>query len=364
MPASFPDCIVVGAGVIGLTTAHALLKRRLSVAIIDAAYQGMASAASGGILSPIPPWLQPDPVTVLAARSQRIYPDMLRLWRSPLHPLDAPRCGMLCLDGDALPAARAWCRRRGCALRELDSPALNVVAPALDTGYGFHLPHIRRVNPEHLLAALRRWLLDHQARFIEPRIVARINSRSGRVTGVRLDDGTTITAGCVAVCSGAWTEALVPGARIRPIRGQIIELAAEPDLLRPIVLSGDHYLVPRASKRILVGSTLEDVGFDSATTASAARQLLDFARRLVPRLAGRTPINHYAGLRPGALDIPLVGAAGHPTGLFINGGHYRSGITLAPASAELLAQLIAGDAPDIDPRPYSPERRIAQKNGT
>ena len=148
-------------------------------------------------------------------------------------------------------------------------------------------------------------------------------------------------------------------ARDQPVRGQMILFKCATDFLPSMVLAGRRYAIPRRDGHILVGSTLEYCGFDKSTTENALDSLRATAAELLPDLANAPVVGHWAGLRPGSPDgIPFIGElASHP-GLWLNCGHFRNGLVLAPASCRLLADLMLGRAPSIDPTPYAPDQRL------
>jgi len=138
------------------------------------------------------------------------------------------------------------------------------------------------------------------------------------------------------------------------VRGQMLLLQAKPGLVRKIILRRDHYLIPRSDGQIVVGSTVENVGFDKNTTDQAYDELRRFAIELVPELRHAPVVRHWAGLRPGCGNgIPCIGPHPEIRGLYINAGHFRNGIVMAPGSAELLAALINGEETPVDARAYS-----------
>jgi glycine oxidase len=132
--------------------------------------------------------------------------------------------------------------------------------------------------------------------------------------------------------------------------------AAPPGFCRRMILDGESYLIPRADGRIVIGSTLEDVGFDKTVTLDAVGDLAARAARLMPEL-GRLPLEtSWAGLRPATPDrLPYIGR-GPLEGLIVATGHYRNGILLAPITAEIVADLLAGQEPPIDLAPFNPLR--------
>ncbi|SUD19050.1 glycine oxidase ThiO [Aquipseudomonas alcaligenes] len=133
----------------------------------------------------------------------------------------------------------------------------------------------------------------------------------------------------------------------------------EPGFLPAIVLAKGRYAIPRKDGHILVGSTLEHVGFDKTPTEEALASLKASAEELLPALADAEVVGHWAGLRPGSPDgIPFIGEVPQFPGLWLNCGHYRNGLVLAPASCELLKNLMLGETPIVDPAPYAPAGRL------
>jgi glycine oxidase len=120
-----------------------------------------------------------------------------------------------------------------------------------------------------------------------------------------------------------------------------------------MVLDGDQYLIPRRDGKILAGSTVEQDDFDKTTTAEARNRLNAFAVNLLPSLKNFPVINHWAGLRPGTEHgIPYI--AKHPEvgNLFINAGHFRNGLAMGPASAQLMVDIVLERTPQVTPAPY------------
>ncbi|HEX5983872.1 MAG TPA: FAD-dependent oxidoreductase [Solirubrobacterales bacterium] len=164
--------------------------------------------------------------------------------------------------------------------------------------------------------------------------------------------GEEIRAEAVVLAAGAWSGAaewLPEHARppVRPVKGQVLELrgrglAAAETVARHILASERVYLVPRRDGRLIVGATVEEMGFDTAVTAGGVHELLREAYRLLPDIAEMELVSTIAGLRPGTLDnLPLVGP-GAIDGLVLATGHFRNGILLAPLAAEAVADLLAG----------------------
>jgi len=179
--------------------------------------------------------------------------------------------------------------------------------------------------------------------------VEEVLTTSGAVRGVRTTQGE-IAADVVINCAGAWAgEIRVPGAevKVRPIKGQMLALEvpeAAPASGRPrLTLYSHHaYVVPRSDGRIIVGTTVEDRGFDKTVEAGAVARLVAGATKLCPALSSARFLEAWAGLRPlGEDELPRIGPAG-PRGYFLAVGHYRNGILLTPLTAKLLADSVAG----------------------
>ncbi len=164
------------------------------------------------------------------------------------------------------------------------------------------------------------------------------------------------------MAAGAWSGPLLEALRVRvptpPLKGQIVLLKSDRPMLRRVVEHGKHYLVPRDDGRVLVGATEEDVGFDTRTTQDATRTLLDEALRLCPILGDAEVEATWAGLRPGSVDTrPYIGRIPGFENLIVATGHKRAGLQLAPATAELVADLILGRPPRLDLGPFRPDRQ-------
>ena len=128
----------------------------------------------------------------------------------------------------------------------------------------------------------------------------------------------------------------------------MILLSAEQGTIRRVINEGPNYLVPRRDGRLLVGSTVEEVGFNLTNTEEAIRELQEFAINLIPSLSNVSIETQWAGLRPGTGDgWPFLGKAAERSNLYVATGHFRSGIFLAPATALVMAQLMTSQPTDV-----------------
>ena len=332
------DFLVIGAGVSGLAVADQLLRRGGSVSVLDRGAVGQESSwAGGGILSPLCPWDYSAAVNQLALRGMALFP----AFASELHQAtgidpEYQTSGLLVLPPFDRTRAESWCADHQLAVERI--PASRVL-PHLSAD-ALLLPGIGQVRNPRLIQALRRRVELGGGKIIEHCAVTEIAVQNGRVRGVHSSQGEW-QAGQYIVTTGAWTRNLLAATAaapdIRPVRGQMLLYRFDTPPLRHIVLQDGLYLIPRRDGHLLVGSTLEEVGFDKSTTATALHELSQHAARLLPALRDRMPVRHWAGLRPGSPDnLPHIGRHATLGNLWLNAGHFRYGVTMAPASAEKL----------------------------
>jgi len=338
------EFIVIGAGALGLATAAGLLRQGGAVTVLERGPVGRESSwAGGGILSPLCPWDYPDEVGCLALRGMALYAGMAEtlLRETGIDP-EYRRCGMLVLPPFDGQAARAWCAAHGVKLEQ--------------RGDGLFLPEVAQVRNPRLLQALRARVEQLGGRIVEQCEVKEIVAEAGRVQHLVTTHGD-FSADAYVVTAGAWSKVLLGEhalhADIRPIRGQMLLFKFDAPPLPHILLQNDVYLIPRRDGHLLVGSTREDVGFDKSTTDAAREMLLQRATALLPALREMPVIQHWAGLRPASPgNIPTIGRHPQLPNLYINSGHFRYGVTMAPAAVEVLLNTMNGTPPPFDVAPY------------
>lgn len=347
-PGRQASVIVLGAGISGLSTALALLQRGHGVRLLERGGVGAESSwAGGGILSPLLPWDYAEALSTLALRSMTGYEDWVgNIEARSGHVAEFWRCGMQVSGEARLDDALAWCEAH-------EMPAQRLLT---QTGESLWLPDIAQVRNPRLVAALCEAVVRMGGEIHTQCPVDAVVAQGARVVAVRTAQGT-FTADRFVLATGAWAGVAIPGLpavpNIRPIRGQMLLFKLEPGALDTIRYRKRLYLIPRRDGHVLVGSTLEDAGFDKTTDHATRQRLHAEAAELLPALAGLEPVQHWAGLRPGSPDnLPVIDRHPDFENLFVNAGHYRYGVTLAPASAELLVDLMEGDTPLLDPAPY------------
>ena len=354
---------IVGGGIIGLLAARELRAAGLDITVFDRGQIGReASWAGSGILSPLHPWRQPHAIHPLSLWSQRVYPDLAAALadESGVDP-QLTASGLLLPDCPDADLACEWAAQWRVRAERLDAAALRDAEPALAAhGGGLLLPDVAQVRNPRLLRALRVSLQRAGVRFEEHCEVLGLATGGARVVGLDTRHGRR-PVDRLLVAGGAWSGELLRAGGvdlpIAPVRGQILALQIPPGRVRHVLLAQDHYLVPRRDGLVLAGSTVEHVGFDKAVPPSAAIGLRAAAAHLVPELAHAPQVAHWAGLRPGSPDgVPYIGHHPHFENVVVSAGHYRSGLTLAPASAALVSALLTDRPPPVDPQPYRLDR--------
>lgn len=355
------DCIIVGGGLIGMLSARELADAGLRVLVLERGELGQeASWAGGGILSPLYPWRYDAAVTRLASWGQPRYQALAQALaqESGVDPEWTPS-GMLVLDPTDAMDAIGWAAECGVECQRVAADACRTLEPGLgiQPETGIWMPQVAQVRNPRLVQALKHSLLHRNIAFEERSAVDGLVIREGQARGVQVG-GQVRTANAVVVAGGAWSPHLIgdlaPPLTVEPVRGQMMVFRAEPGLVRHIVLRDGRYLIPRRDGHVLIGSTLEQVGFDKSTTASAKQALWNSATEMVPALADFPIERHWSGLRPGSPSgIPYIGKVPEISNLYLNTGHFRNGVVLGPASARLLADIVAGRPPIVDPKPYA-----------
>jgi glycine oxidase len=362
-----PDCIVVGGGVIGLLTARQLFLAGADVLLLEKGpLGGESSWAGGGIISPLYPWRYDDAVNVLAERSKKIYPGLAKkLFHDTAQDCELINSGLFTVIdnlqvntyGEILDWAKTWSVN---ASYINDAAAVHAIEETVSDAVqqGIWMPDILQIRNPKFVKALKASFDLLAIPYHEQTEVDEIVIKNNKVCGVRTKQ-KTILADKIIIASGAWSaqfKATEASVSVLPVKGQMIMYKGEPDLVKRIVLSEGHYIIPRKDGRILAGSTLEKIGFDKTISSSAFEELHQAAVELVPLLAGLTVERQWAGLRPGTdKGIPYICQHDEVEGLYVHAGHFRNGIVLGVASAELMADIVLDREPWCDVRPYRME---------
>ena len=323
------DCLVIGGGIIGMMSARMLVNSGASVTLLDQRACGRESSwAGGGIISPLYPWHYDDLTNDLSFESQAVYETLCDSLHSSsgIDP-QYQKSGLLMMDEFETATAKAWMKRYKISYESYPQGAL--------------FTHIAQVRNPRLLQALKADIINRGVNIVEHTQVESLITKDDKVLGVHSSKGDFLASNVVA-CSGAWTGQLLDlEDDVFPIKGQMIILKAKAGDIKHIILDQGRYIIPRVDGRILVGSTMEDVGFYRDVDQPTKDSLYEFAWQHIPALKNVEIEYHWSGFRPASKSGKVIVARDKKfNNLFINTGHFRNGLNMAPASANRITQLI------------------------
>lgn len=342
--------LVIGGGVVGLMSAYALARLGMRVEVCDAgAFSQESSWSGGGILSPVPPWKYGEWVEQTVAHARVL----LDQWVPEIEALSGVSCeyrktGLL-LSGDPahtdfVGSGKQWLATTNERFEVGVRADFDVRLPQPNWP-SLHLPDIAQIRNPRLGQALVGALQAMGVSLMARQPIHSLNQLSdGRIEIIPVQ-GKTWVVDQVVLAAGAWTDSILKHSGldplgIRPRRGQILLYRLDvSDAPKQIINTGQGYLIPRADGHVLVGSTLEDVGFDYAPTKAAHVTLRHCAEQTWPALTTERMVYQWTGHRPGLdADQPAVGQLYEDwPNLWLNAGHFRNGLGLAPACAETIA---------------------------
>ena len=361
------DYLIVGGGVIGMMMARELAVAGADVTLVDRL--GCAeeySWAGGGIVSPLYPWRYKDPVTALATWSQSSYVLLAQelIEETGFDP-ELRQKGMFMVSVEDEEEALKWAAKHHRPLTAVDADFLYQKEPNLKPGStsALWMPEVASIRNPRLGRSLRQNLLRRKnVTVLENTPLEGLLTDGSRIRGIRTPEGE-LEADNTIIAAGAWSgELLKPlglSMPVEPVRGQMMVFKAPVGLVNRVVLMDGRYVIPRNDGRVLIGSTIEHTCFVKETTDEARASLFETAINIVPELENCTIEHHWAGLRPGSPEgIPYIGAVPGYDNLYMNAGHFRNGLVLAPASTRLMVDMLLGRKPIIDPAEYALEGRI------
>ncbi|MGB7250041.1 MAG: glycine oxidase ThiO [Phormidesmis sp.] len=343
------DVLVVGGGVMGLAIALELHQQGAQVSVLDRDFSMAAGHAAAGMLAPHAEQIPSGPMSELCLRSLELYPS----WISKLEDLTGIDsgywpCGIL---------APQLAEQSTSPPNPSDSHSLDFLSAAAAHGYqagltqaitgAYFYPEDAQVDNRALMKALKAAVRDVGIDVQSGISVDGFVQRQQQIVALRTSAGEKQAAHYV-LATGAWSAELLP-IPVSPRKGQMLSVRVPPGYgqiqpLRRVIYGQDVYIVPRLDGRIVLGATVEDVGFTPHNTPVGIAQILNAAIELYPELQTFPIEECWWGFRPATPDqLPLLGA-GPCRNLTLATGHYRNGILLAPITAQLIAAHIHGKA--------------------
>jgi glycine oxidase len=376
-----PGIIIIGGGVIGLTIARALALRGVrDICLIEKDELGTeASHAAAGMLAPQVEADADDHFFKLACRSRDMYVDFAaRLLEETDVNVELDTTGTIYLaltESDAVDCENrfSWQTSAGFDVRKLTANEVLAIESSINPSVKLALffPRDIQIENRRLVCALANSVNKLGVQILTHTRTDEIRTDNNKVIGVETSNGF-INCDTVVLAAGCWSgQVRINGSPswknpiMEPVRGQMVCLAAKPNLTRHVVYSHRGYIVPRQDGRLLAGSTSEPNTFIKRTTAGGIASILANAQEISPRIAQLPIVDMWAGLRPKAPDgLPVLGPCGEIAGLHYATGHYRNGILLAPVTGELIAQAILEPGSSAALAPFSPNRFSRATVGT
>lgn len=348
------DVIIIGAGIIGLSLAISLRKQGLRVLVVERGEPGReASYAAAGMLVPSGTEIPPE-LRALAEESARRYPEFV-------HELEDESGIKVDLREQGTILLSAGWDFPDCAqplspdeLHDLE-PELGVLGLVADgTVKAAHISE-RSVDPRLLVAAAIKAARHRNIDISSGSEVKAVLVSAERVEGVETER-SSYSAAAVVNCAGAWAGTVAPYPfPVHPVKGQMLAVVQGP-ALKHVVRSETVYVVPRGDGRLVIGSTLENDGYNKAINVNTIQELFQAAVELLPELEKSKKHDVWAGLRPGTPDhLPILGETSLP-GYFAATGHYRDGILLSPVTADVMTSVILNREVQCDIANFSPSR--------
>ena len=356
-----PDVIVVGGGVIGCSIAFHLAKAGVRPLVLERGRLGKgATHAATGTVMGAP---GDGPLDRLQAKSYAMFRTMATEIRElgGVDP-DLVKCGRIsvAMHEEEAQDLRVGADPDGHATW-LDRDSARDVEPALSDAIlgGLYVREAYRADGLLLTESLARAAVQLGAEVRQGTEVVALEESDGRVTGVRLREGS-VHAAHVVLAAGAWSQAIAAWSDVRvpvkPVRGQNISLRPATESPRVTINWSDSNVVARSDGSVFAGVTVEEVGFDDSVTGEGVHSILARAIQAVPSMKDATLRWAVAGLRPApADDMPILGPVSSREGLYVATGHHRSGISLSAITGQLIAGHIAGEDTTI-PDELSPDR--------
>jgi glycine oxidase len=365
------DVVIVGGGIIGGSIAFELAQRGLRVAVLDRQeLMQEASWAAAGMLSPAPDCRAAIPLVPLGRASLALYPKYIGAVEDASGQRTGYRTGgaveVIC-HGDAareLSTLVALYHGLGLACEPLPLDEARDMEPALgrEARAAALLPDECSVEPRALMLAVLAAAACAGAALRHGVEVISLAIEGDKCIGTKTSSGEIFHAANVVLAAGCWTSQIpeaAPYAPTIPVRGQMAALRHSGTPIRHVLRSERGYIVPRnmeVPQTVVVGSTIENAGYEKRVTSGGIEKILSAANELAPELAKAEIVETWCGLRPGTPDqLPILGPV-DIDGLVFATGHYRNGILLAPVTAKLIGEWITERRTSLDWEPFSPLR--------
>ena len=360
---------IIGCGISGLLTALELLDQGCSISLFDQQQAGKAASwAGGGILSPMYPWRYPQAVNDLAQHGKTLY----QQWNEKLSPItgidfEIHDTGLLIFDQDDFEIGQQYAERyhepmQHCQL--LDREKLEQTNPRISQQFqqAMYFSEISNVRNPRLLKSIITYLKQHpKVKLYENTWIDHFDIKNNQINSIQTTQGQRFIADQYVIATGSWSEhwsnQLGLKIPVHPVQGQMLLFKTPEQWLPTMCMNKVMYLIPRQDGHIVCGSSMDDIGFDHRPNIDTQRKIYEASLEMVPELEQFPIVKSWAGLRPSSpTGIPYIGQLPELRNAWANFGHFRNGLCMGPASAQLLRQLILNQDTLDNPETYSPSR--------
>ena len=369
--------IVIGAGIIGLSASYFLKKHNFDITVIEKNKAGMeASYAAAGMLAAQSEFDFYEDFMDFCIKSRDIYESYCsEIEKTSGIDVEFQKCGMLrpALNEDHVNHLKnncKWQKNKGFEIEFLSGEEIRKIEPGLSENIicGLHSKNDGQVNNRKLMKALIIANKKIGNKIIENTEIKDYLIKNNRIIGVKTSNNETFNADIVVNTAGSWSSLiskdLIPNFNIKPILGQMVSLQSDKPLLNKVIfasiLGKGGYIVPRKNNEIILGSTMEDAGFEKKITDEGISSILKKCHEIVPELKKLKIKEKWCGFRPFASDnLPIIGKT-NIENLILATAHGRNGILLAPITTKAVEELIVNDKIMPEIKDFGVERFVKQ----
>ena len=320
------NVIIIGGGIVGCLSALEFKKKGFDVTIIEKSKIGHeSSSAAAGILYPLMPWKYDDAMYELSQGSAEFYAELSKkLLKDFDKDIEYIKSGLLLLPPYNEDDFLKWLKKSKTTFLKKNNSIL--------------LPEVAQINPKKLMPSIKELVVSMDIKIYENLAVTGIKTNKNFIDAV-YTELNEFKGDIFLLSAGAWSSIIYQKLekKIKPIRGQIIEYLTNDLIIENILYSQGIYILQRKNKSIVVGSTLEDVGFSDKNLNEKLLELDRKAKKVLRDLEKCSINRTWHGFRPGVDDnYPIVTKDENYENMFIHSGHFRYGITTAPATTKIL----------------------------
>ena len=330
------ECLIIGAGIVGLSTAYELKKHGYKVTIIDKTKEGQSSKSAAGIIFPLNPWENLKSMQELCITGHSEYNNFLK----ELSEVEKKKINWgkkdLIIFGKNIESARKWYEKNKFVESKFIKKKLTQVEKNIKEKYENYLliKNINTLSPRKLIEFYKKILISQGVIFKNENIKNIYNY---------IDYQKNHIYDFVVVTTGSWSKEVLGEEyiKVKPIKGQLLHFKTKKKILHNVLLYNEYYILPRDNNNIIAGATIEDVGFKSNTTLDAKNNLKNFIYEIFDNSIEINESKMTFGFRPySETGKPYINVDSKNKRIIYNFGHYRYGVLTSIASAKLVRKFM------------------------